>query len=334
VERKNFNIILRKSEMGLKMGQAEQKTIGASKVILNCDPGHDDAVAILSAAASRELNLLGIMTVFGNSSLKNVTRNALALCSIANLNIPVCTGMSHPLIRTRIDGHRWHGSSGLDGTELPMPIRKIDGSALEFMAEKITENPKEITLVSTGPLTNIAALFMKFPEIIRKVKSVVFMGGGIKFGNVTPYSEFNIYADPEAASIVIRSPVRKIMFPLDVTHQAIIYKEDVQKIRLISKKSRTLRALADLLDYYINVSESHGQQGAPLHDPCPIIYMIDPNIFETNKYCIEIELRKGHTYGQTIVSNRKKPNTWVAEKVNRQKYIDMIMRLLESYSED
>ncbi|MFQ5794756.1 MAG: nucleoside hydrolase [Candidatus Bipolaricaulia bacterium] len=305
------------------------------QIILDCDPGHDDAVAILLAAAAQELDLLGITTVAGNSYLENTTRNALSLCTLAGIDVPVCPGIGRPLVREQITAHEVHGPSGLDGAELPEPKRKSGENAVDFIADQVSAHPGKITLVAVGPLTNIATFLIRYPELTEAVGSLVFMGGGIGFGNVTPAAEFNIYADPEAAAVVFKSSIETTMFPLDLTHQVMIADAEIATIR--SAGSPVANALADLLTYTLRTCQTlFGLKAAPLlHDPCTIIYLTHPGLFEVNRYWGGVELKGEYTYGQTVVDRwgvtGRPPNIQVAERVDREAFLEVLYELLGRY---
>lgn len=305
------------------------------KIILDCDPGHDDAVAILLAGIAEELDLLGITTVAGNTYVKNTTKNALILVENGKLNVPVCEGASKPLIRQQIVAPDIHGESGLEGANLPNPsIKKDVRTAVEFIAEKVRENENEITLCAVGPLTNIAIFLINYPDLHEKVKEIVIMGGGIAFGNTTPVAEFNILADPEAAQIVFDAKIPLTVFGLDATHQTKIHMDEIKKMQSLS--SFIVSKMGLLLEFfhqtYFHVFRI---KGAPLHDPCAIAYLIEPEIFEYKEYYCQIELKGELTYGQTVVdywqNSNKPPNSKWAVKADRERFINLLFKKLSQY---
>jgi len=302
------------------------------KIILDCDPGHDDAIAIIMAGVSEDIELLGITTVAGNSYLENTTRNALIITELAGIDVEVHPGASKPLIRNQIVAHDIHGYSGLEGANLKNPTKEPSKEdAVHFMARMVEEND-DVTIVATGPLTNVALFAKMYPQLIKKVREIVTMGGGIAFGNVTPAAEFNIYADPEAADIVFKLDVSKTIAPLDMTHQAYIQKNDVIKIREFG--SDILNTIADLLEFFMKTyREVFGINGAPLHDPTTIAYLIKPDMFEWENYHIEIELKGQFTYGATVADvwkvTKNKPNFRVLTKIDRKSFIDLLLDLLK-----
>lgn len=304
------------------------------RIILDCDPGHDDAVAILLAGIAEEIELLGIVSVAGNSYVENTTRNALILTEMAKLNVPVFRGSSKPLLRKQIVAPDIHGESGLEGANLPLPTRKAEEkSYLEFMAETVEEFPGEITFVAVGPLTNIAKFVLNYPHLVPKVKELAIMGGGIKFGNVTPRAEFNIYADPEAAQIVFNAGFNLTVFPLDVTHQAKIYMNEIKEMQ--NFRSEITSKMGLLLEFFHQTYfDIFKIEGAPLHDPCTIAYLINPEIFEFEEFYAQVETKGELTYGETVVDywHLKDPNSRWALKVDREKFIEILFDNLKKYN--
>ena len=296
------------------------------KVILDCDPGHDDAFAILLAAASQEIELLGVTTVMGNSYLQNTSKNARAILDFFDIEKPVFAGCSKPLVRNTIIANHIHGSTGFDGAKLPSPKLNIEKiHAIDYIAQ-CAEKYNNLTLVSTGPLTNIALFILKYPFLCDKISYIVLMGGGIAHGNITPTAEFNIYADPEAAKIVFNSGINIVMAPLDVTHQVVVSSKEINTMRRLSDK---FNLLADVFLYLQNTfkDEIASTGGIALHDPCPIMYLIHPEIFEINEYKVDIEIKGELTYGQTVVDvfkvTNNKPNAKVMTKVNSEHFFEI-----------
>lgn len=302
------------------------------KVILDCDPGHDDAFAILMAAASKEIELLGVTTVFGNSYLENTSKNARRILDLFDLDVPVFAGCAKPLVRNIVVAPQIHGPSGLDGAQIPPAKRDIEKlHAIDFMAE-MAQKHDGLILVPTGPLTNVALFILKYPELLSKISKIVLMGGGIAFGNVTPVAEFNIFADPEAARIVFNSSVPIVMAPLDLTHQVIATDAEAERLRKMGWK---FSLLADLLMFFKSTYKSvFGIDGAILHDPCTIMYLVHPEIFESKQYYVDVEIKGELTYGQTVVDIWRKtgnpPNAEVLTKVDREKFFDILFERLSS----
>ncbi|TKD70877.1 nucleoside hydrolase [Pseudalkalibacillus hwajinpoensis] len=303
------------------------------KVILDCDPGHDDAISIILAASSNRIQIEGITTVAGNVEVEKTTLNALKVCELIGLDVPVARGAEQPLVKVREFAPDIHGDSGLDGPQLPEVPKKtaIEQHAVDFIIEKVMKSDGEITLVPTGPLTNIAHAIQKEPGIVEKIKEIVLMGGGT-FGNWTPTAEFNIYVDAEAADIVFNCGVPVTMFGLDVTHQAITTPAILEKIDSI--ESVTSVFVRDLLVYFTKTyREVFGFEGAPIHDACTIAYLIDESIFEFEKVRVDIETKGEYTYGTTCVDRLnvtgREPNVKFAHSLDFEKFWALLLRALK-----
>lgn len=306
------------------------------KIILDCDPGHDDAIAILLAAGSTELDLEAITIVAGNAELHKTAVNALKVCEIAGIReIPVAKGAGKPLVRERETAPSIHGDSGMDGPVLPEPTKALsEEHAVDLIIRKLREGDGDITLVPTGPLTNIALALLKAPDIVPKIQEIVLMGGGY-FGNWTPASEFNIFADAEAAKVVFESGVPLTMAGLELTHQAIATPEIVTRIQKIDNE--VSHFVAELLTFFSETyREVFGFKGAPIHDACAVAYCIDPEVFTTTKYRVDVETKGEHTYGMTVIDKLgvtgREPNVHVGEKLNQEVFWNMLLKALRSYS--
>ena len=263
-----------------------------TKMILDCDPGHDDAIAILLALGSPEIDLLGITTIGGNHSLEKVTFNARAVCELAGRpEVPVHAGCMKPLVREAIDAAYIHGETGLDGVELPEPAVELDPRhGVDLIIETIMSNePGTVTLVPTGPLTNIAMAARKEPRIVERVQEIVLMGGGYHVGNWSPVAEFNIKVDPEAAHIVFNEKWPIVMVGLDLTHQALATDEVAERIAAVpgSVSQFTLGLFTFFRKAY---QDAQGFDFPPVHDPCTLAYLIDPTIVATVKVPVDVEL--------------------------------------------
>ncbi|MCU9848640.1 nucleoside hydrolase [Defluviimonas sp. WL0024] len=277
--------------------------MGARKIIIDTDPGQDDAVAILLALASPELEVLGLTTVAGNVPLALTSKNARVVCELAGRSdIRVFAGCEAPLTRQLVTAEHVHGKTGLDGIALPDPSMPLaEGHAVDFLIETLREEaPGTVTLCPIGPLTNIATAFQKAPDIVERVAEIVLMGGAyFEVGNVTPAAEFNIYVDPEAASIVFKSGVPLVVMPLDVTHQALTTRARVEAFRNLG--TRVGHAVASWTDFFERFDMAkYGSEGAPLHDPCTIAYLIEPDLFSGRHINVEIELEGRFTAGMTV----------------------------------
>ncbi len=303
----------------------------ARKIIIDTDPGQDDAVAILLALASPELQVLGITCVAGNVPLPLTARNARVICELAGrTDLPVFAGCGAPLKRPPVTAEHVHGKTGLDGISLPDPTMALQAAhAVDFIIETLRhEPPGSVTLCPLGPLTNIATAFEKAPDIIARTAGIVLMGGGyFEGGNITPAAEFNIYVDPEAADIVFSAGVPLVVMPLDVTHKALTSREWVEGMRGLG--TRVGRAVAGWTDFFERFDTAkYGSQGAPLHDPCVIAYLIRPELFSGRHIHVAIELEGRHTAGMTVADwwrvTGKPPNALFMGGVDRDGFFALL----------
>jgi purine nucleosidase len=277
----------------------------ARRILLDCDPGHDDAIAILLAAGSPAIELAAITTVAGNQSIAKVTRNALAIAELAGLDVPVAAGATRPLVRPVEYAPEIHGDSGLDGPELPEPTRALDPRhAVDVIIEEaMASEPGELTLVPTGPLTNIALAVRREPRIVERVREVIFMGGGVHVGNWSATSEFNVVVDPEAAHIVLNEPWPVTMVGLDATHQALATPEVRAAIAAVG--TRAAEVTGQLLDFYGGAYlASQGFSAPPVHDPLTVAQVIDPGVLGVVRAPLDVELRGELTLGMTVADLR------------------------------
>lgn len=304
--------------------------MSARKIILDCDPGHDDVVAIFLALGNPSIDLLGITTVGGNQTLEKVTRNARGvLATLKREDVKVYAGAERPLLREVSTAASIHGESGLDGVELARPSAPLGNKrAAQFIADTVMEHEAgEVTLVATGPLTNLALAARLEPAIVGRVAEVVLMGGGFHEANWTPVAEFNIWVDPHAASIVFEEEWPVTMVGLDVTHQALVTPEVCDRIAAIG--TAPARFFADMMVFF---RQSH--QGTlalndpPLHDPCAVAYVIDPSIVVAKPAPVRVETRGEHTVGMTVVDLRanapEATHTSVAFDLDTERFWDVI----------
>jgi len=274
------------------------------KIIIDTDPGQDDAVAILLALASpEEIEVLGITCVAGNVPLDLTSKNARIVCELAGRpDIKIFAGCDRPLGRALVTAEHVHGKTGLDGPNLPDPTMPLaDGHGVDFIIEQLRAHPAgAVTLCPLGPLTNIATALKKAPDIAEKVQEIVLMGGGyFEGGNITPTAEFNIYVDPQAADIVFKSGIPIVVMPLDVTHKALVTKPRNDAFRAIGTSVGT--AVAQMTDFFERFDkEKYGSEGAPLHDPCVTAYLINPDLFKGRHINVEIETTSELTMGMTV----------------------------------
>ena len=299
-------------------------------ILIDCDPGHDDAVMLMLAVGSGRFDIKAITTSAGNQTQAKTLTNALKLVSLMGVDIPVYKGCEKPLFRELIIADYVHGEMGMDGPILPDPVRQPESlSAVEAMANILTNSPDKITLVPTGPLTNIATFLLAYPHLKPKIERISLMGGGIFRGNMTPTAEFNIYVDPEAAAVVFSAGVPITMCGLDVTHKALVFQEDIELFRSIGNKSGTVVAeLMDFFSIFYRRERTELGGGAALHDPCAIAWLIDPTLFTSKPCFVDIEVSGKLTTGTTVVDFfdvlKKTPNAEVVYDVDRAKYIQLI----------
>jgi purine nucleosidase len=275
----------------------------AQRIIIDTDPGQDDAVAILLALASPELEVLGIVAVAGNVPLALTEVNARKIVELSGrTDVPVFAGCDRPLSRELVTAEHVHGKTGLDGIELPDPTLPLQaGHGVDFIIDTLRRQPAgTVTLVPIGPLTNIAEAFRRAPDIIGRVQQIVLMGGAyFEVGNITPAAEFNIYVDPEAAAEVFAAGVPLVVLPLDATHEAITSRDWVEAMRALP--GRCGPAIASWTDFFERYDkEKYGSQGAPLHDPCTIAWLLRPDLFEGREINVEIETEGRWTVGMTV----------------------------------
>lgn len=278
---------------------------GRRPIILDCDPGQDDAVALLLAMASPgELNLLGVTTVAGNVPLEKTQRNARIICDLAGYeDLPVYAGCDRPMLREPITAEEVHGDEGIDGMEIFEPQTGLaEGHAVEFIVETLKDSdPASVTLVPTGPLTNIATAIERDRSILESVQGIVLMGGAMReAGNRSPSAEFNILVDPHAADIVFNCGRPIVVMGLDVTHQVLATPERIAKIRALGNP--VARAVAGMLGFFERFDTSkYGSEGAPLHDPCTVAYLLKPELFKGKDVNISVECASELTVGHTAV---------------------------------
>jgi len=311
-------------------------TLGAQKIIIDTDPGQDDAVAILLALASPdEIEVLGITAVAGNVPLSLTEKNARIVCELAGRpDIPVYAGCDRPLKRKLVTAEHVHGKTGLDGPELPEPKIKLqEKHGVDFIIDTILQEPENsISLCPLGPLTNIASAILKQPKIVSRIKKIVLMGGAyFEVGNITPAAEFNIFVDPDAAKIVFEAGIDMVVMPLDVTHKALVTEKRNEAFRQL--KSPVGVAVAEMTDFFERFDkEKYGSSGAPLHDPCVTAYLIDPKIFSGKNINVEIETKSELTLGMTVADwwgvTDRKANTFFVGDLDSDKFFSLLTERL------
>ena len=308
------------------------RAMASTPVILDVDPGHDDAMAIMLACGAPELEVRAVTTVAGNVSLEKTTRNALrVLTLIGRDDVPVGTGAEAPLARPLHTAENIHGESGLDGHELAEPTFVPDGrGAVQLMADVLEASEEPATLVPVGPLTNIATFLEEHVALKEKIKQIVLMGGSIGPGNTTPAAEFNIYVDPEAAKIVFGSGLPITMVGLDVTHEATAGPEEVRRLRAMG---RVGEVAAELVTFFAGTYRRvYGFSGPPIHDAVAVAAVVEPGILKTRPIRVEVECRSELTRGETVCDLRgvwdKPPNAEVALELDREAFFEILYRSL------
>jgi inosine-uridine nucleoside N-ribohydrolase len=305
--------------------------VSARKILLDCDPGHDDAIALLLALASPELELLGVTTVAGNQTLEKTTANAIRLLEfVGHADIPVAAGADRPLVREQYVASYVHGETGLDGPDLPAAHGKpLDRHAVDFLADQIRDAGGAVTLVPTGPLTNVALLLALHPDA--RPERIVLMGGAIGEGNVTPAAEFNIWADPEAAARVFGSGIDTTMVGLDVTHKALFTPGHVQRLT-----GRVGEMVAALLEFYGHFHKQvYDFDGSPIHDAVAVAEVVRDDLLRTEHLNTEIDVESELCRGRTVVDvwrrSGREPNSHVAVDIDADGFLELLVERLNSY---
>ena len=299
-------------------------------VILDCDPGHDDALAILLACASPGLDVLGVTTVGGNAGLADTTRNALrVLTLLGRSDVPVAAGAAQPLVREPRIQTSFHGTTGLDGADLPEPaVDTRPETAIELTAALVRSSDVPVTLVPTGPLTNIALCLRAFPTLHDRIGAISLMGGSLGVGNTTASAEYNIWQDPEAAAIVFDAGLPILMAGLDVTHRALVLAADIE--RLAALGTRTGTVFADLMRFFaIHHRERYGWPGPPIHDALAVGVLVTPWLIERRPIRIDVETGAGLTRGRTVGDEQaiagRPPNAEVGVELDRAAFLDLVV---------
>jgi len=311
---------------------------GARRIIIDTDPGQDDAVAILLALGSAEIEVVGITAVAGNVPLRLTEKNARKICELAGrTDIGVFAGAVRPLMRELVTAEEVHGQTGMNGPQLPEPEMKLrEKHEVDFIVETLMrEESGSITLCALGPLTNIALALIREPAIAPRIREIVLMGGGFfEGGNVTPAAEFNIYVDPHAANVVLRSGIPVIMMPLDVTHKALTTAKRTAAIRNLG--TRVGHAVADMLEFFERFDErKYGTDGGPLHDPCVIAYLVKPELFGGRTCNVVVETASELTMGMTVVDwwgvTRRPANALVMRDIDHNGFFALLTERLAGF---
>ena len=303
-------------------------------IILDGDPGHDDAIAWVFAKAYEDLfDIKGVISVSGNQTIDKTTINSQKICALLGIKAPVAQGAVRPLLNPVMTAGNWHGESGLDGAELPEPEALSDLSGVELMAKILKESEEPVTIISTGPLTNVAQLLMTYPELKTKIGVISIMGGGLTYGNWTMAAEFNIIEDPEAAWTVFHSGIQLYVSALNVTERALIRPSDIEKIRAVGND--VAEVVAKWIEFFIQYPMAIGYEGAPVHDPCAVLMLAKPDLFECKDLYVDIELEGEFTRGETVADFRdwstEKPNCTCCVDIDQEKYVKYLCEALHAY---
>ncbi|WP_075180672.1 nucleoside hydrolase [Pantoea sp. 1.19] len=306
-------------------------------VIFDCDPGIDDAIALALALRAPELDIRAVTVCAGNQTLSKTLHNALGLLTLmGRADIPVAAGAAGPLLRQAITAPEVHGDSGLGTLQLPPAAREVEQEhAVAMMARLLRDSPEPLTLIATGPLTNIALLLMQYPTLRAQIACVVLMGGGIQMGNVTPVAEFNFYADPEAADRVLQSGVPLVMAGLNVTHQACLLPAECAAVRALNNP--VALAVAELLDFLLprDRQAAHPLPGAAMHDPTAVAWLLAPELFTAERLWVGVETQGALTSGMSVVDTARQtgrePNVNVLTRIDREGFVALMLARLARY---
>ncbi len=303
-------------------------------VILDGDPGHDDAIAWMLAKAFPVFDILAVTSCNGNQTIEKTTNNAMRVCTLLGIDAPVARGLNRGLLTDPIPAGNIHGQTGLDGPALPNPGMELsDLGAVRLMAKALQESEEPVTIISTGPQTNVAALLLAHPELKSKIARISMMGGGLAFGNWTPAAEFNILVDPEAADVVFNSGLPVQMCGLDVTERALIVPEDFERIRAVGNQVAVV--VAEWLEFFYEFHRSIGYAGAPVHDACAVASLIRPEMFTIKDLHVEVELAGEYCRGATVADmlgvTGKPKNVSCVLDLDRDAFADLLVEAVKAY---
>ena len=306
-------------------------------IILDGDPGHDDAIAWMLAKASSKLEILACTSVSGNQSIEKTSYNARRVMTLLGIKAPFAMGRENPLHGEPIHAGNIHGETGLDGPALPQPAIEAEPlTAVELMAKTIMASGEPVTIVATGPLTNVGALLMLYPELKPKIARISIMGGGLAHGNWTPAAEFNILVDPEAADVVFKSGIPLTMAGLDVTLKALVFPEDFERIRALGNPIAVV--VAEWLDFFYNFHRGIGYAGAPVHDAVAVAVLVRPEILTAKDLYVQVETSGDFCRGATIADHygyhQQPPNTHALIDIDREGFIDLLAEAAAWYGKE
>ncbi len=303
-------------------------------VILDGDPGHDDAIAWVFAQADPRLDIRAVVSVAGNQTIEKTTVNARRICALLGIDAPFARGAAAPLTADPMTAGNWHGESGLDGPPMPESHQAMsDLSAPDLMAKVILESEEPVTIFTTGPQTNIASLLLLHPEVKDRIREISFMGGGVTHGNWQPAAEYNILEDPEAAYLIAHSGIPLRMSGLDITEKAVIRPDEFPRIRGVGNQVADI--VAGWLEFFYMHPMEIGYEGAPVHDPCAVLSVTHPEIFRIQDLYVDIELAGQYCRGATVAdfygSLGMDPNMKVSLEIDRDQYVELLIEALHAY---
>jgi pyrimidine-specific ribonucleoside hydrolase len=300
------------------------------KVVIDCDPGIDDALALMMAFASDKLDVLALTAVSGNVPVDQTAENALRLAALAGADVEVAAGADSPLEKAAHHAFHVHGENGLGGVILPASGRISSRNAVTLLKDLINKYPDELEIIALGPLTNIALLLIDSPETASQIKKLSIMGGAVKGGNATAYAEFNIFADPHAAALVFDSGIPIDMFGLDVTNRALLLPEEVKHVRDLGGK--VLTPIGEMMGFYLNFYQSVGFDGLGMHDPFTVACVIEPELAEMKSMALRVECEDEEHMGQTAVVPGADAFCRAAVELDNERFKDLFMRLMKTYT--
>lgn len=300
-------------------------------VIIDCDPGIDDVMALLIALASENLDIRGITTLAGNVAAASTARNAQAICELTGRNIEVCAGAEEPLDKRVSTASEIHGSNGIGDVELPVRGSIGPLHSVEFLKQKLDQSDGSLEIVALGPLTNLALLLKQYPESFQRIRRISLMGGSLGRGNVTAHAEFNFFADPLAADRVLRSGVPVDVYGLDVTNQALLFANQIDELGQTG--GRVLEPAVRIIRHYLKFYESKGLKGIKLHDPLAVAALINPELCEMRSFALKVETGDGETRGQMMEAGTGPRNCRVAVNHNQDAFIGLFMSLMTFWNE-
>lgn len=300
------------------------------KVVIDCDPGIDDALALMMAFASDSLEVLALTAVSGNVPVAQTAENALRLAALAGADVEVAAGAESPLIKDAHHAFHVHGLNGLGGVILPAVGKISSRTAVNLLKDMIEKNPGELEIIALGPLTNIAHLLQQAPETATKIKKLSIMGGALKGGNATAFAEFNIFADPHAAALVFDAGIPIDMFGLDVTNRALLLPEEVRQV--LEMGGPVLTPIGEMMQFYLNFYQSVGFEGLGMHDPFTVACVIEPDLAEMKSMALRVECEDPVSMGQTVVVPGIDAFCKAAVELDNERFKDLFMRLMKTYS--